>query len=59
MGCPQEFCRSVVPSIGLIDLFKNGLPPVAGGTLDQSVWFLEAAKILGSEEAQAKHEATQ
>lgn len=43
----------------MIDLFKNGLPPVAGGTLDQSVWFLEAAKILGSEEAQAKHEATQ
>jgi hypothetical protein len=58
-GCPKQYCREIVPSISLIDLFQKGLPPVAGGTLDQSVWFLEAAKILGNEEAQAKSEATQ
>jgi hypothetical protein len=58
-GCPKKYCREVVPAISLIDLFQKGLPPIAGGTLDQSVWFIEAAKILGYEEAQAKSEATQ
>lgn len=43
----------------MIDLFEKGLPPIAGGTLDQSVWFIEAARILSNEEALAKREATQ
>jgi hypothetical protein len=58
-GCPQKYCREIVPAIGLIDLFEKGLPPIAGGTLDQAVWFLEAAKVLSNEEALAKTEAMQ
>jgi hypothetical protein len=43
--------------VQLIDLFEKGLPPIAGGTLDQSVWFLEAVKVWSNEEAQAKAQA--
>jgi hypothetical protein len=45
--------------VQLIDLFEKGLPPIAGGTLDQSVWFLEAVKVLGSEEALARQQASE
>ena len=30
----------------LVDLFESGLPPVAGGSLDQTAWFLEAVREL-------------
>jgi hypothetical protein len=53
-GCPNKYCRKVVQAVGLIDLFEKGLPPVAGGALDQSVWFTEAATILNNEDAKAK-----
>ena len=56
-GCPQAYCKEIVPSVQLIDLFEKGLPPIAGGTLDQSVWFLEAVKVWSNEEAQAKAQA--
>ena len=56
-GCPQQYCKEIVQSIGLIDLFNKGLPPVAGGTLDQSVWFLEAVNVLSNAETQAKNDA--
>jgi len=58
-GCPQQYCKEIVQSIGLIDLFNKGLPPIAGGTLDQSVWFLEAVNVLSNAETQAKNEARQ
>lgn len=32
------------------DLFKKGLPPVAGGTLDQAAVFVEASLFLWAEE---------
>ena len=38
----------------MIELFKKGLPPVAGGSLDQSVWFIEAASTLEREDEKAK-----
>ena len=41
-------------AIELIDFFYNGLPPVTGGVLDQSAWFLAAAKRLKSEDTMAK-----
>jgi hypothetical protein len=44
--------------VQLIDLFEKGLPPIAGGTLDQSVWFLEAVKVLSNEEALARQQAS-
>jgi hypothetical protein len=58
-GCPQKYCKEVVSAVTLIDLFSKGLPPIAGGALDQSIWFLEAAKVLGNEEALVRMEATQ
>jgi hypothetical protein len=45
-----------VDAVELIDLFRKGLPPVSGGTLDQSVWFLDAARILENEESKLKAE---
>ena len=56
-GCPNKFCREVVTAVNLVDLFHKGLPPVAGGALDQSVWFVEAAGILEHEEALIKAES--
>ena len=30
----------------LVDLFESGLPPVAGGSLNQTAWFLDAAREI-------------
>lgn len=30
-------------------LFAKGLPPVAGGSLDQSGWFLAASAVIAAE----------
>jgi hypothetical protein len=40
----------MAPLITLAELFAKGLPPVAGGVLDQSAWFLQAAQILERDE---------
>lgn len=53
-GCPNDYCRPVINTVSMVELFGKGLPPVAGGVLDQSVWFLEASRILESEDAKAK-----
>jgi hypothetical protein len=55
-GCPNTYCREISNTVGLIDLYEKGLPPVQGGSLDQSVWFVEAAKVLNNEEAKVKAE---
>lgn len=55
-GCPNRFCSPVVPAIDLIDLFTKGLPPVSGGTLDQSYSFIHAARIFENEEAKVRNE---
>jgi hypothetical protein len=47
----------MIPAINLIDLFGKGVLPVAGGALDQSAWFLEAASVMGHEDAAMKAEA--
>lgn len=55
-GCPNRFCSSVVRATDLIDLFGKGLPPVAGGVLDQAVSFIEAARFLQNDERALIHE---
>jgi hypothetical protein len=40
----------------MTELFGKGLPPVAGGVLDQSAWFINASRFLESEEAAIKAE---
>jgi hypothetical protein len=55
-GCPNSFCSPIVRSLDLFDLFEKGLPPVAGGVLDQSQSFVEASQFFESEEGKVKHE---
>lgn len=56
-GCPQSYCRDMAYTVRLADLFDKGLPPVAGGSLDQSAWFLDAVGIFRYDESQVKAEA--
>jgi hypothetical protein len=46
----------MVTLIDLIDLFGKGLPPVSGGTLDQSVSFIQAVAFFESEERKVRNE---
>lgn len=55
-GCPNEYCRGIVSTVECIDLFEKGMAPVAGGTLDQSAWFLAAVKTLRYDESIIKAE---
>jgi len=50
MGCPNRISAEVHPTLDLIDFFHDGNMPVAGGVLDQSAWFLDAARFLKAEE---------
>ena len=56
--CPQDFIRDYVSTFRLVDLFENGIPPVAGGSLDQTLWFLNAHRTLKHEDAIVLEELT-
>lgn len=56
IGCPSRACTGVGSVCQLIDLFDKGLPPIAGGALDQSASFLAAVSILHNEESRIKNE---
>jgi len=45
-------------TVDLAGLLEKGLPPVAGGMLDQAKVFLDAARFVWNEEARAKAEGT-
>ena len=47
-GCHNETCNEMIDVSNLIDLFESGMPPVAGGSLDQTAWFIEAVTVLKS-----------
>lgn len=50
-GCPLEMItRDVWEVIGLAELFEKGLPPVAGGVLDQAKIFVDATRIVFHEQ---------
>jgi hypothetical protein len=40
--------------LDMFAMFEKGLPPVAGGVLNQSASFLNAAKYFASQEQSAK-----
>jgi hypothetical protein len=44
-------CGDIAYVARLADLFEKGMPPIAGGALDQSAWFLDAVSFLRSDEA--------
>lgn len=50
IGCPRQETSGMVSLCEAIDLFHEGLPPVAGGSLDQSASFVEAARALKRQE---------
>ncbi len=50
-GCPNEYCQPLTTAIHMAELFAKGMPPVAGGALDQSAWFLQFERSLRCEDA--------
>lgn len=55
IGCPNDYCCDMKPVLEHIDLYHEGLPPKAGGSLDQAIWFVTAARQLKNDENEAKH----
>jgi len=50
MQCPLEFIKSDEwEIIQYAKLYEKGLPPIAGGALDQSKCFLDAAGFIFNE----------
>ncbi len=55
--CPKRCIDAgLLRAIRMADLMKQGLPPVAGGVLDQSSWFVSVYEAFRSEEAKAEAE---
>jgi hypothetical protein len=55
--CPQRWIDEWVwQMIELADLYEKGLPPLAGGVLDQAAYFVRFAKRVMDESAQYKME---
>lgn len=51
IGCPQMIITpDVWEIIELAELYEKGLPPVAGGSLDQAKSFVSACKFIWSEQ---------
>jgi hypothetical protein len=55
--CPNRYCGDIVEAIGLSEMFGKGLPPIAGGVLDQSAWFVDFHRSQHVEDEKAKAEA--
>jgi len=48
--CPlEEITEDIWQTFLLAELYENGLPPVAGGSLDQAMVFVEAAGFIMTE----------
>lgn len=57
-GCPKTLIpRDVWDVIGEAEMYKRGLPPIAGGTLDQAAGFTAACKFVWAEEDRMKADA--
>lgn len=49
-GCPHEIIeRKTWTTLHLIDLATDGLWPMAGGSLDQTEWFMKAFSYMARE----------
>lgn len=55
-GCPNAFCRDMASIIDLVEIFRNGTPPLPGGSLNQTRWFLDVAQQLNADENKLKAE---
>jgi len=55
--CPKRCLDAdLVQAIRYSEFISEGLPPVAGGALDQSAWFMNFHAIYESEASQAQAE---
>lgn len=52
--CPNKYCSDMYDPITLFELFAKGLPPITGGVLDQSAWFINAEQYFRQQEQLAK-----
>jgi len=58
-GCPCAFVGDEIwQAIDLADDYEKGLPPVAGGTLDQSPWINALRRRVVNERERVKLELT-
>lgn len=56
--CPKQMIdRKTLRAIRMADLMREGLPPVAGGVLDQSAWFVSFYECFRGELNLAEAEA--
>lgn len=55
--CPHELLGNGIGELFVFsELMQKGLPPVQGGMLDQSQWFLDAARFIWNEHDRLEHE---
>ena len=51
-GCPKRLIGGdLATMLGYAALYEQGLPPVAGGALDQSRWFIDAFEAWSHDRA--------
>jgi len=53
--CPNQYAGEMANAIDLFDCYGKGILPVSGGALDQSAWFVRAAKVYQIEESLARN----
>lgn len=54
-SCPVSFVDAEIwELLGYASMYEKGLPPVNGGTLDQSKWFSEFCRFVWNEQAYHK-----
>lgn len=55
--CPQKFIgNELIEDINTVDACQNGVMPVGGGLMDQSVYYLELTSRLRNERAKIERE---
>jgi hypothetical protein len=55
--CPNRFCgENARQAVRLANLTRKGLPPVAGGALDQTQSFISALELIWAEQAEYRRE---
>tara|TARA_R110000823_G_scaffold145639_4_gene275824 strand:- start:761 stop:1000 length:240 start_codon:yes stop_codon:yes gene_type:complete len=53
--CPNQYIKDILYELEILDYMRDGLPPVAGGSPDQTKWVLRASKYLKYQERGASN----